>query len=242
MTIKGFGIDLEGTMINLEEIHHKGHITASAEMGVVISFEECLKEIPRFIGGGDRAVAEDFVYYFQKIAGRTFLPHEFSEKVEEFVNRKRRYYQKMIRVAPIKLRPGVRDALEWMTGQGYKVTIGSLTITDQAKLLLEKSGLLQMIGRQNILLREDVDNIKPNPEVWLKTAKIMGISLWEQIIFDDGPVGLLAAKLAGSRSIAMPVYNLPQVLTQVIQERPVRIFMDWREINWPALIKNLNQE
>ena len=93
-----------------------------------------------------------------------------------------------------------------------------------------------------MVLRDDVTMLKPNPEVFLKTATIMGIDPRNQLVFEDSPRGVQAALAAGSRAIGMPVVIRGATVGALVNAGACRIFFDWREINLPALLDNLNSE
>lgn len=235
MKIELVTVDMEGTTIDVEEAHHRGHLAASAELGLTITLDEAFSLIPNFIGGPDEVVAEQFVELIKKRTRKDYDAADFLKRTKENYNR-------ILSGLSIELRPGVKEAINWFKEKGYKVAIGSLTSMDQAGLLLEKSGLLKLIGKENIVLKEDVTNSKPDPEVYIKTASLTGVDPKEQLVFEDSPNGIKAAKGAGSSVIAMPVIHKPKTLIRLAEEGYNRQFFDWREINLEPLINNLNQE
>jgi len=226
--IKGIAFDLEGPLVDVESAHHQGHILSAADVGLKMTNEDCLK-LPHFIGGPDTEVAKEIAQLAGGAADADFV-----------YNRKKFHYDELIKTLPIRLRPGVTNIFEEIMEENLKIAVGSLTIKAQATLLLEKTGLYGIFGK-NILLREDVRNVKPDPEVFLKTAEIMGIRPEEQLVFEDSPNGIIAAKAAGSIAVGMPTIHVPITIKKLIDAGAVRIFWDWREINFQSLIKNLNQ-
>jgi len=228
--IKAVSFDLEGTLIDVESAHHRGHILAANDAGVKLTIEEALRVLPHFIGGPDEAVAKEI----SELAGK--LDDDY------ILNRMRFHYNQLIETIPIGLRPGALEIISWLKENGFNVAIGSLTIAVQAQLLLERSGLIKIFGRECIVLREEVRHVKPEPDVWLETARRSGIDPKEQLVFDDSHNGIIAAVAAGSVAVAMPVYNTPLTIKRLIDAGALRIFIDWREMNIAALIENLNKE
>lgn len=228
MEIKGITFDLEGTLIDVEYAHHKGHILSAADVGLNLTIDDCLQRIPHFIGGPDTEIAKEIA----QLAGGV--------DTDYVLNRKRFHYNELIKTLPIQLRPGVTDIFREIRKGNLKMAVGSLTLALQAALLLEKTGLHGIFG-ESILLREDVRHIKPDPEIYLKTAELMGIKPGEQLVFDDSPNGIRAAKAAGSVAIGMPVVHKLSSLRSLIDSEPARIFWDWREMNFQHLIRNLEE-
>jgi len=53
------------------------------------------------------------------------------------------------------------------------------------------------------LTRDNVKNVKPNPEIYLRGAGIFGVDPSECVVFEDSIVGITAAKSAGMKCIAV---------------------------------------
>ena len=227
--IKGIAFDLEATIVNLEKFHFDAFVLASEQLGFRISFQGMLDNIPFCLGGGDQRIAEGVeVMSQQKI------------KAADLLRLKLQFYENMLTGVSIQTRPGFREVFHQIAGLGFKVAIGSLTPVNQARGIIERLRLTDLIPMENIVLREDVKDVKPAPDVWLETARRMGISSHEQLVFDDSAAGNEAARRAGSKSIAMPVYDQPQTLKGLVDAGACRVFMDWREMNVCAVIARLN--
>lgn len=54
-----------------------------------------------------------------------------------------------------------------------------------------------------MIFGDEVKHKKPNPEIYLKTAKHFGIKPFEMLVFEDSPVGATAADKAGAHVIAI---------------------------------------
>ena len=53
------------------------------------------------------------------------------------------------------------------------------------------------------LARDNVKNVKPHPEIYLKGAGIFGVDPSECVVFEDSIVGITAAKSAGMKCVAI---------------------------------------
>ena len=229
--IRAVAFDFEGPLVNIELVHHRAHILAAEDAGLQLSTEGAIRKIPHFIGGPDEAVAREIAEF-----ARGVFP-------EFILERKRYHYARLLKSFPVKLRPGVSLVLEWLQKNEFKVMVGSLTAADQAEFLLAKTGLDLIIGKENIVLREDVENVKPAPDVWLETARRAGVDPAEQLVFEDSPNGLIGVRDAGSIGVGvLTLYNDPTISIRMLREGAVRIIRDWRELNISALIENLNNK
>lgn len=225
-TIKGVAFDLEGTVVDVEFAHHQGHILAAEEVGVYLDLETALKKIPHLIGGPDDEIAKEICEISDKGKSASFI----------LERTKYHYKQLLATIEAIEPRPGFQQILKRLREFGLGTAIGSLTSSEEANILLEKSSLRNLFKKEEIVLREDVKRPKPAPDVFLETARRMGINPTEQLVFEDSPNGIIAAREAGSRAIAVPVYNLPEVLTRLANAGAENIYTDWREIDIENLI------
>src|SRR3989344_5011799 len=203
--IQGIAFDLEGTVINIESAHHRGHLLAAHEAGVVLDFDSALRSLPHFIGGPREAIAQEIFELSRK-----------NLHVCKIIEWDKFYYKKLLPEIEIVPRPGFVEILNTLRREGVKVSIGSLTPSDQAELLLEKSGLKNIFSQNEIILREDVREVKPAPDVFFETALLMDVVTSHQLVFEDSPRGAEAALRAGSQVVGMPVYNRLDVISPLI--------------------------
>lgn len=221
MSIKGVAFDLEGTVVDVEKAHHEGHLAAAAEVSVFLSgLEEALEKIPHFIGGPDELIVEEIWQLSDK------------KKTKDFIAERDKYhYLRLLQEMNIEPRPGFLLFLERLNKLGIKIAIGSLTAHTEALTLLKTSGLDKIFSRSQIVLREDVKNIKPAPDVFLETARRLEIIPEEQLVFEDSPRGILAACSAGCIGIGMPVYNLESVKKSLKEAGAKHIYTSWEDIH-----------
>lgn len=232
--IKSIAFDLEGTIIDVEHAHHQAHLFAARDIGVELTVEECFEKIPHFIGGPDDEVAKDIC----KLASLQGTQVDY----QDVHTAKKKHYQLILPELTIKPRDGFDQFFSAIKKQGIKYTIGSLTNEEQARILLEKSGLANLFGYQNIVLRENVINPKPAPDVWIETAQRAGVQPSQQIVFEDSPRGIQGAISVGAYCVGMPVYNRKDTIIALAEAGAKRFFMSWEEINPDPLLRNINQE
>lgn len=58
---------------------------------------------------------------------------------------------------------------------------------------------------------DEVINGKPNPEIFLKAASILGVKPEESLVLEDSENGILAAHAAGIPCICVPDMKVPEV-------------------------------
>ncbi len=108
--------------------------------------------------------------------------------------------------ADIKLLPGAREAFEYLAGSGVPYGIASNAPREFIKTTLEHHD----ITVPHYFGIDDVARGKPEPDVFLKCAKALGISVLKHrdtIVFEDSPHGLRAAVKAGMFPIGVLTQN-----------------------------------
>lgn len=230
--LAGIAFDLEGTLIDVEKFHFQAFAKATRDvMGTEITFFEILEKVPYALGGGDEHIAQELA----AAGGRSALWKDILEA-------KRASYQVLISEVEITPRPGVLEVIEEFLLLDFRIAIGSLTPRKQAEHLLREGGLLKIFPPECLVFAEDVTDKKPAGDVYIQTALRMGVRSERQLVFDDSDVGLEAARNARSTAIGMPAFLLRDTFAALGHAGPIRIFCDWREVNVPFLIENLEKE
>jgi HAD superfamily hydrolase (TIGR01509 family) len=100
------------------------------------------------------------------------------------------------------LLPGILQAIDDATGLGLKLGVASSSTRDWVSGHLERLGIL---GRFDCLrCRDDVNHAKPAPDLYLAVLDCLGVSPSEAVAIEDSPNGVMAAKQAGMRCVAIP--------------------------------------
>lgn len=84
---------------------------------------------------------------------------------------------------------------------GRKVAVATSSPTDEARRVVDALGLADTVGE--IVGLDQVKHHKPDPEIYLLTAKRIGVRPGESIAIEDSPTGIRAALSAGMACIAI---------------------------------------
>lgn len=95
--------------------------------------------------------------------------------------------------------PGVMHILQFLKDNQQPVALGSAS--KNARPILEKTGILHYFDA--IIDGNDVTNAKPDPEVFVRAAKQLGIPNEDSIVFEDSFAGIEAANIAGMTSVGI---------------------------------------
>ena len=108
-------------------------------------------------------------------------------------------YKKYCTEVPLK--PGARELIETLYGQGVRFGIASSNSIDLVKAVIQALGVEQYFD--SIHTSCEVRTGKPAPDVYLLTAGDLQIAPEHCLVFEDVPMGILAGKNAGMRVCAV---------------------------------------
>ncbi len=119
--------------------------------------------------------------------------------VEAMVARKEACYDELIHeVRPLQ---AVVEIAQGFYGKA-PLAVASGGYRKQVELTLDAIGIRHLF--KVIVCAEDYRQGKPSPEPFLETARLLGISPHECLVFEDSPAGIEAAQWAGMQWILIP--------------------------------------
>ncbi len=116
--------------------------------------------------------------------------------IEDWHDRVRSSYE-----SEIMMKEGALDFMKKLKEQGIKMGIGSSNSKELISVIVEKYGLGEYISA--ITTSCEVGSGKPAPDVYLESAKRLGVDSSRCLVFEDVPNGIRAANNAGMRSCAI---------------------------------------
>ncbi|WP_353856284.1 HAD family hydrolase [Bacillus sp. Bos-x628] len=136
-----------------------------------------------------------------------FKPFEYLEKQlgtpldhEALTTDRRTRFQK--RILNESARPGVKAYLEGAKELGIKIGLASSSDYKWVSDHLKQIGLFDYF--ECIRTSDDVEEVKPNPELYLQAASCLGVEPADCVAFEDSVNGLIAAKRAGMKCVIVP--------------------------------------
>lgn len=187
--IKGVIFDLDGVLVSTDELHYE----AWAKLAKELQIDNYTKEDNKAQKGISRMESLEIVL-------RKGNDSYTEEEKEKLADRKNKYYVEMLgslnQQAVLK---DVREALLSLKERGLKIGVGSAS--KNTPLILEKTQLDSLIDA--VACGIDVTKSKPDPEVFLVAAKKLGLQPQECMVVEDSYAGIVAAKAAGMKSLAV---------------------------------------
>jgi HAD superfamily hydrolase (TIGR01509 family) len=114
---------------------------------------------------------------------------------------KEKRYRDLVRNDGISLMPGVEHWVHGLHERGWLQAIASAAPRLNVEAILGVLGITDCF--QGIVSAEDVENGKPDPEVFLAAAASVGAAPERCIVVEDAAAGIEGARRAGMRSIGV---------------------------------------
>jgi beta-phosphoglucomutase len=187
--IKAVLFDLDGVLVSTDEFHYRSWLKLSKEEGFDFFDHEFNHQF--------RGVARmECVEILTKASGRSFT----LEQKKEIAERKNRYFaESLAAVTPDELLPGALEALQELKRRGIKIAVASNS--RNAKPIIKQVGIDQYLDA--IVDGHEIENSKPDPEVFLLAAKGVGVDPAQCIVVEDAIAGLEAARRAGMKALGI---------------------------------------
>lgn len=180
--IKALIFDMDGVLIDAKDWHYEALNRALNHFGYNIS---------RY----DHLVTFDGLPTRKKLEMLTCeqgLPPE----LHSFLNELKQLYTTELVHARCKPVFQHEYALAQLRAAGYKVAVASNSIRNSIELMMQKSNLKSYLDA--IVSNQDVKIGKPDPEIYVKTMDLLGVSPAETLVVEDNEHGIAAARAAGA--------------------------------------------
>lgn len=119
---------------------------------------------------------------------------------DELAQRKNNWYVDMIsEMTPAEILPGALEFLQALKKAGYKTALGSAS--KNAGIILDKVGLTSSFDA--VVDGNIVTASKPDPEVFLKGAKMLGVEPAACVVFEDAIAGVESALAGGMKVVGI---------------------------------------
>ena len=193
MTKKAFIFDLDGVIVDTAKYHFLAWQKLANQLGIEFTHEhnEELK-------GVSRVRSLDLILELGNITASQ------EDKNKWLLQKNEEYLTYLVDMDEREILPGVLKVLEFLKSKNQHITLGSAS--KNARPILEKTKTLHFFDA--IVDGNDVANAKPDPEVFLRAAKLVGVTNENAIVFEDSVAGIQAANNAAMISIGIGNANV----------------------------------
>lgn len=187
--MKAVVFDFDGLILDTETAEYHAFAHICREHGTELPLEvwgQC-------IGTDVRTSRFDPYVYLEERLGRSI------DREQIHLRRREKYEALLGRAAP---RPGVESYLQAARRLGLRIGLASSSKRSWITGYLEQMNLLDYFDC--IRSKDDVANVKPDPELYRQAVAALGVAPREAVAFEDSPNGSLAARRAGLRCVVVP--------------------------------------
>lgn len=188
--------DMDGLLVDSEPTWRKVEIACFAKVGLTLTEDDCKQTM------GLR-IDEVVDFWFAKHPWKGMTTAEMTTYIVDEMERELRE-----NAVPM---PGVMEVIQQLKNEGYKMAIASSSQIRLIDAVMEKLNLDQLIGVRCSAETEDYG--KPHPAVFITAAHWMNTNPENCVVFEDSLHGVVAAKAARMKCIAVPDevdYKKPQ--------------------------------
>ncbi|MBQ0081203.1 MAG: HAD family phosphatase [Alistipes sp.] len=132
----------------------------------------------------------------------------------DFLHKQKEAIYRETYAGSVKLTDGLDLLLRDAKRCGVKCYIGSASPKENADFIMEQANLYDLV--EGYVCCDDVplDKCKPDPEIFLLSARRMGLDIEECIVFEDAPSGVKAGKRSKAPTVALSVSGEFELLSQ----------------------------
>jgi HAD superfamily hydrolase (TIGR01509 family) len=182
--------DLDGVLLDSEQVWDEAREQLATERG------------GRWHPGAQQDMmgmsSPEWSRYMHDVIGLPEPPEEINREV---VQRLAEIYERSLPVIP-----GAREAVERLAAR-WPLGLASSSNRELIDLVLERLGVSELF--RATVSSEEVARGKPAPDVYLEAARRLGVEPSRSAAIEDSQNGILAAKAAGMRVLAIPNGRFP---------------------------------
>nr|WP_294776710.1 beta-phosphoglucomutase [uncultured Flavobacterium sp.] len=188
MSKKAFIFDLDGVIVDTAKYHFLAWQKLAQELGI-----EFTPEHNEELKGVSRVRSLDIILALGNVQASQ------EDKNKWLIQKNEEYLSYLVDMDESELLPGVINVLQFIKEKKQLIALGSAS--KNARPILEKTGILHYFDA--IVDGNDVANAKPDPEVFLRAAKLVKAANKNCIVFEDSVAGIQAANVANMISVGI---------------------------------------
>ena len=190
---KAFLFDLDGVIVDTARYHFLAWQKLAQELGI-----EFTPEHNEQLKGVSRVRSLDLILELGQVTANQ------EDKNCWLIQKNVEYLSYLKDIDHTEILPGVMPILQFLKDKNQLIALGSAS--KNARPILEKTGIIDYFNA--IVDGNDVTNAKPDPEVFLQAAKLLGVNPENAIVFEDSVAGVQAANIANMMSVGIGEENI----------------------------------
>ncbi len=196
--IKALLFDMDGLLLDSERVVQYSWNVAGKQLGYGKVGEHIYKTLGMNVTGR--------IAYFKQALGEEF-PYD------EFQALSRKAFFEVADNEGIPLKQGAKELISYAKQMGYRIGLVTSSRREYAVDILTKAGIFHYFD--GCMFGDMVTKSKPDPEIYRKSAEILGVRPEYCIAFEDAPAGVESATAAGIDVIMIPDLVKPDEETKM---------------------------
>lgn len=185
--VSGIIFDMDGVLIDSEKQSNEGWLWAAGQLGVDMP----IWLIDSFKGAPAELCCKFFDDYYKGVI-------DYWEAKEL----RTQHVYKIRETEGIPVKKGVKDIFEYIRNNGLKCAVATSTRRESAEKTLHEIGVWDYLDA--VVYGDEVERGKPEPDIFLRAAKAIGVNLSEAVVVEDSINGIKAGYAAGMRVVHIP--------------------------------------
>ena len=203
--ISAFVFDLDGTLVETEELKALSYARAARELRPEVREEAVIRSFGNLVGRARREVATALLERFdlEGVARSRMEELGADSPWQAYVRVRLPIYEALLADRDVVLAhryPHNVALLHEVRRASYPTALSTMSHRGQVGLVLSILGLADEFDV--VATREDVERGKPDPEIDLLVARELGVPPGECLVIEDSPAGVAAGLAAGMEVIA----------------------------------------
>lgn len=204
--IRAMIFDLDGTLVQTEKLKALSYAKAAVALRPELNQDDVVDAFRNVVGLARYEVAQQLLDRFDLGAAAATRMDEFSVDTpwQAYIQIRLSIYGDILMDPQVLLDnqwPHNTALLERARKTCEKVGLATMSYCPQVERVLDILGLQDTFDF--VASRDDVENGKPDPEIYLMVAAELGMSPDECLVIEDSPTGVKAALTAGMSCIAV---------------------------------------
>ena len=185
--MKAVVFDMDGLMFDTERVAILAWDYAGERLGFGKAGYMVYKTLGMNVDASNQIWTKEF--------GNRYNPEELWKYTREF-------YHDFYENNKVPVKKGLYVLLDYLKKNGYRLAVASSTSKRGVERNLKDAGVLEYFDA--LVCGDMVEKSKPEPEIYLKACKALGVEPSEAVALEDSRNGLLSAHRAGMKVIMVP--------------------------------------
>lgn len=185
--VSGIIFDMDGILIDSERQSNEGWLWAAGQLGV---------DMPMWLIDSFKGAPAELCCKFFDVYYKGVIDYWEAKEIRT------QHVYKIRETEGIPVKKGVKDIFEYIRNNGLKCAVATSTRRESAEKTLHEIGVWDYLDA--VVYGDEVERGKPEPDIFLRAAKAIGVNPSEAVVVEDSINGIKAGYAADMRVVHIP--------------------------------------